>query len=368
MALTGKGMMIWRIPNCEGGNAAAIANTAKAAGFSHVLIKIANDTRPYNVDASGKDLVAPVVDALRAKGLQVWGWHYVYGYDPLGEAKIAVSQTKRFSLDGYVIDAEVEYKEAGRDAVARTFMNELRKGLPSTPVALSTFRWPTYHRSFPYVAFLEKCDYNMPQVYWMQAHDAAYDLKRSVSEFKDINPYRPIIPTGPAFGQSGWAPTAGEVKTFMDTAKSLGLKGVNFYSWDYSRTKLVEVWNQIANYNWPPDNTPQPVLFDPVPKIFLALNSRQFASILDIYAKNAVLVTPRQTIQGDANIQAFYEQVIMTELKGGVFKVTSKTTKDNTIHYTWTCKAQTGSVTDGKDTIGIRNNTVIYHYCYYTIT
>ena len=154
----------------------------------------------------------------------------------------------------------------------------------------------------------------------------------------------------------------------MDTAKSLGLKGVNFYSWDYSRTKLVDVWNQIANFNWPPDNTPQPVLFNPVPKIFQALNSRQFASILDIYAKNAVLVTPRQTIQGDANIKAFYEQVIMTELKGGVFKVTSKTTKDNTIHYTWTCKAQTGSVTDGKDTIGIRNNTVIYHYCYYTIS
>lgn len=368
MSLTGKGMMIWRIPYCEGGNPSTIANVAASAGLSHVLIKIANDTRPYNVDANGNDLVAPVVDALRAKGMQVWGWHYVYGYDPIGEAKIAISQTKRFLLDGYVIDAEVEYKEAGRDTVARTFMTELRRGLPSTPVALSSFRWPTYHRSFPFAAFLEKCDYNMPQVYWMQQHDPAYDLKRSVTEFKAITPYRPIIPTGPAFGQDGWAPTASEVKIFMDTAKSLGLKAVNFYSWDYSRLKLLAVWNEIAKYYWPPEDSPFPPPFDPVTMIFEALNSQQFTPILDIYAKNAVLVTPRKTIQGEENIKAFYEQVLAVELKSGDFRVTSKRVVDNTIHYKWTCTSQTGNVIDGKDTLGIRNDKVIYHYCFYTIT
>jgi len=368
MALTGKGMMIWKIPNCEGGNPSTIAKVAASAGLSHVLIKIANDTRPYNVDAEGKDLVAPVIDALRAKGMQVWGWHYVYGYDPIGEAKIAVSQTKRFMMDGYVIDAEVEYKEAGREAVARTFMTELRRGLPSTPIALSSFRWPTYHRTFPFAAFLEKCDYNMPQVYWMQQHDAAYDLNRSVTEFKSITPYRPIIPTGPAFGQSGWAPTPGEVKTFMDTAKSLGLKAVNFYSWDYSRLKLIPVWNEIANYDWPPEDTPEIPVFDPVPLIFDALNNQEFTPVLDIYAKNAVLVTPKKTIQGRDNIKAFYEQIIMAELKKGDFRVTYRRNIDNTIHYKWTCNSRTGTVIDGKDTLGVRNNKVIYHYCYYTIS
>jgi hypothetical protein len=368
MTLTGKGMMIWKIPNCEGGNASTIAKVAASAGLSHVLIKIANDTRAYNVDSTGKDLVAPVVDALRAKGIQVWGWHYVYGYDPVGEAKIAISQTKRFALDGYVIDAEIEYKLAGRDAVARTFMSELRKGLPSTPVALSSFRWPTYHRTFPYSAFLEKCDLNMPQVYWMQAHDPAYDLNRSVTEFKAVSPFRPIVPTGPAFGQDGWAPTAAEVKTFLDTAKSLDLKAANFYSWDYSRLKLLPVWDEIAKYDWPPVSTSQPVPFDPVALIFEALNSKQFEPILSIYAKNAVLVTPKQTIQGDSNIRTYFEQVIMTELKNGDFRVTSRRTNDNTIHFNWTCSSKRGNVSDGKDTIGVRNGKVIYHYCYYTIS
>jgi len=34
--------------------------------------------------------VAPVAAALHAKGIQVWGWHYVYGQQPVDEAKAAV--------------------------------------------------------------------------------------------------------------------------------------------------------------------------------------------------------------------------------------------------------------------------------------
>ena len=40
MALTGKGFMIWKIKDCEGGNADAIADVARRAGLSHVLIKV----------------------------------------------------------------------------------------------------------------------------------------------------------------------------------------------------------------------------------------------------------------------------------------------------------------------------------------
>jgi ketosteroid isomerase-like protein len=102
--------------------------------------------------------------------------------------------------------------------------------------------------------------------------------------------------------------------------------------------------------------------------IFGTLNARDYSSILDIYAKNAVLVTPKKTIQGEENIKAFYEQVIAVELKKGDFRVTYKKIIDNTIHYRWTCTSQTGNVVNGKDTLGIRNNKVIYHYCFYSIT
>lgn len=366
MTLQGKGMMIWKIQGCEGGNAAAIGSVAKAAGFSHVLIKIANDTRPYNLDSSGRDLIMPVVDALRANGIQVWGWHYIYGYDPIGEANIAISQTKKFALDGYVIDAEVEYKAAGRDAVARTFMSELRKGIPSTPVALCSFRWPSYHRTFPWSAFLEKCDLNMPQVYWMHAHNPAYDLNRCISEFKTIKPWRPIVPTGPAFGQDGWAPTAPDVKTFLETARSLNLSAANFYSWDYSRNNLAPVWNEIVKHEWSTERPP--VSSDPLTNLFASLNMMQYMPIINYYAEKAVLVTSKETVQGNDKIRFFFAQMLQNELNDGEFNITSRSVNGNTIHYTWTCNSYRGKVSDGSDTIGLKDGKIVYHYCYYTVS
>lgn len=98
MTLKGKGLWIWKIPQVEGGNASSIATIAKNAGFSHVLIKIADSSYAYNVDKNtGVDLIPPVVDALRAKGILVWGWHYVYGYNPQGEAAIAISHAKNIT-------------------------------------------------------------------------------------------------------------------------------------------------------------------------------------------------------------------------------------------------------------------------------
>ena len=103
MSLQGKGFFLWKIKNCEGGNADRIAKKAKKAGLSHVLIKIANGIYSYNYDWNLKiDLVSPVVKALRSKGIQVWGWHYVYGNQPLSEARIAVRRIQELDLDGYL--------------------------------------------------------------------------------------------------------------------------------------------------------------------------------------------------------------------------------------------------------------------------
>ncbi|MRS04549.1 hypothetical protein EG832_15235, partial [bacterium] len=282
MALQGKGTWIWKIPQCEGGNAQSIANVAKDCGFSHVLIKIADSSYAYNVNkTTGADLIPPVVDALRAKGILVWGWHYVYGYNPSGEAAIAISQCRKYNLDGYVVDAEIEYTQAGRDAVARSFMSQLRSGIPNTPIALSTFRWPSYHGNFPYAAFMQYCDYSMPQVYWMQAHNPVYDLTKSYKEFMAINSSKPMIPTGPAFRESGWQPTPGEVKDFLDCAKSLGCTGANMYSWDDSRTLLPDVWNQVANYSWPAPSQPVPPSNDILDKFFAMLNTVTYDKVLD---------------------------------------------------------------------------------------
>ena len=63
-----------------------------------------------------------------------------------------------------MIDVEREYKDAGKSKAAATFMNRLRAALPHIPVALCSYRFPSYHPQIPWKVFLERCDLNMPQV------------------------------------------------------------------------------------------------------------------------------------------------------------------------------------------------------------
>ena len=57
MTLTGKGYYIWQVKHCENGDADRIAALAQEANLSHVLVKIADGTFPYNIDLdNGFDL------------------------------------------------------------------------------------------------------------------------------------------------------------------------------------------------------------------------------------------------------------------------------------------------------------------------
>lgn len=365
MTLQGKGFMIWQIARCEGGNADAIANAAQAAGLTHVLIKIADGPYAYNKDkTTGRDLVPPVVQALRSKGIRVWGWHYVYGANPAGEAQIAVRRVQELGIEGYVIDAEVEYKQPGMDAAARRFMSDLRSALPNFPVALSSFRFPSYHPQLPWKDFLDKCDFNMPQVYWQAAHNAGAQLRRSVREFQGLTPYRPVIPTGPVYKVGDWAPTPVDVIEFMDTARALNLPSANYFEWYYGRTILKPVWDAIAAYPWsayptPPDITEQYIT---------ALNSHDANAVASLYSPQAVHITAAQTVQGADAIRNRFSNFFNQVLPNATFSLTGSSGTGNSRHFTWEARSSTSAVRNGNDTFGLLNGKIAYHYSYFTIT
>jgi hypothetical protein len=365
MTIQGKGFMIWKIRDCEGGNPAQIAALAQSAGLTHVLIKIADGTQSYNVDRNtGSDLVPAVVQALKAIGLQVWGWHYVYGYNPVGEAKIAVQRTLQLGLDGYVIDAEVEYKLAGRDAVARTYMAELRNGIPNVPVALCSFRFPSYHPQFPWTAFLERCDYNMPQVYWEKAHNAGDQLRRSVREFQGLSPVRPVIPTGPVYTTSEWAPTAAEVYDFLLTTRMLGLASANFFAWDYGRSTLQPLWNTISSFSWGSSATNMQEL----PELYInTLNSHNVEQVLNMYLSNSVHITASETIQGFDAIRSWYNYFLFQAIPNATFTLTAVSGSGNSRFFTWQAQSASAKIIDGNDTFGLIDGKVSYHYSSYKI-
>ncbi len=368
MTLKGKGFYIWKIPDCEGGDANKIANVAKAAGLSHVLIKIADGIYTYNYDWNKRvDLVPPVANALRARGIQVWGWQFVYGSYPSKEADIAIKRIKELNLDGFAIDAEHHYRESGKAAAAKTYMRELRGGVGNNfPLALSSYRFPSLH-PIPWNEFLEKCDYNMPQVYWMGAHNPGAQLARTLNEFESLKYRPPIIPTGAAFTEHGWTPTTQDVEEFLITAQSLNLSAANFWEWWNTREVLSpkhKIWDVIAEYEWDGGGGgPQ----DITGKYIEALNSHDYNKVVDLYTDEAVHVTSERTIVGKGKIRAWYRNFFSSLLPNGTFTLTSFSGSDNSRHLSWTARSSAGNVNDGNDTFGLIDDKITYHYLHYTV-
>jgi hypothetical protein len=366
MTLYGKGLYIWQIARCEGGDATAIARKAVSAGLSHVLIKIADGSNwAYNYDFERRvDLVPSVLEALKASGIEVWGWHYVRGDDPVGEARLAVDRCRRLGVDGYVIDAEGEYKRPGRRPAALRFMQELRAGLPRLPVGLSTYRYPRSHPTLPYSEFLDRCDYAMPQVYFEFSHNPEEQLDRSVSQYLSLRPARPVIPTGPAYGRGAWKPTAAELTRFMVRAKDSGLTGFNAWSWEYAtRPSYQDLWDAIAGFEW---QAAAPVADIPE-QLVGRWNQHDPALVAGLYVENAAHVTGARTVVGREAIHQWYQTYFHQLLPNSQFRVTGKMGSGQTRQFTWMARSDNGVVLDGNDTLGLRDGRIQYHYTYFTI-
>jgi hypothetical protein len=370
--LSGKGWFIWQIPRCERGSPAAIATKAVEAGATHVLLKVAERTYPFGFDKHGNDLVPAVTLALKQHGLQVWGWHYVYGDRPKDEARVAIRRTLQLQLDGYVIDAEIEYRQPGKAAAARAFMAALREGLPaSTLVALSSYRFPSLHRQLPWRTFLEGCDYAMPQVYWEQAHNPEQQLARSVAEFSDpgvVGVVRPVVPTGAAYGTGSWRATAKDITKFLAKARALGLPAANLYSWDYAASQgNIELWAAAAEFDWAARLADLPD--DDLAELYItALNSGDPRQVVALYHANAGYVTARHTLLGKEDLARWFAFLLYEELPAARFQLVSASSAGNTLHLRWTASSSRGQVCDGEDTLGLLNGRIQYHYSGYSLS
>lgn len=251
---------MWKVLYCDNGDNAKIIERLKSGNITHALFKIANGVYDYNVSA---DLLG-LTTSLHKAGIEAWGWHYVTGDNPIGEAIKAVSRTKALGLDGYVIDAEAEYKLPGRASSAEAYSKYVKTKLGSIPVALCSYRFPYYHMEFPWKSFLPYVDFVMPQVYWASAHNAGQQLEQSIKAYdllyKNLKATPlPYFPVGAAYREHGWQATPGEVQEFLQTAKNLGLAGCNFWEYWHSTVAVPELWPVIANFQWEVTTPPVPV-------------------------------------------------------------------------------------------------------------
>lgn len=266
--LRGKGMWIWRIDRllkriaAQPGPAdpfARLADMAARGGLTHVLVKIADHATPFNLGPGGTDRVRPLVDALRAAGVGVWGWQAVHGIrlnaDPAKivdippelQAEVAIRRIEQYGLDGFVVNAEGDFK--GQPGRAGHYMERLRADLQELPIGLSSYRFPSLHRSFPWAEFLAHCDLDMPRVYWLNTPPAE-SLRRSLDEHARLPHARPVFPTGVAYRmEGGISATPEAIDAFLTAAReTFDLAGANFFQWNAALD--AGRWDAIAAHDW----------------------------------------------------------------------------------------------------------------------
>jgi hypothetical protein len=271
------GIGMYQYTNYAGSPQAAAKHLAEI-GARWVIIKIGNSVSDQGgTAATYTGAQAAAVKALTDAGLEVWGYHYVYGgvrwsadkgfyasgASPEAEADYAnawVNGLAKHGLRGYVINAEGEYKGLNQAARAKRFMDRLAV---TVPVALSTYRFPKLHPEFPWAAFYasDKIRYHMPQVYWGDYAGASVkELERCVTEYDAIKQL-PFVPTGRAYVGEGFTTLpASEVTAFVEECKRRGFSGCSFWSLDRTMTTTVgkNVIAGIAASPWPAPQPPEP--------------------------------------------------------------------------------------------------------------
>ena len=400
MGLQGKGFFIQNLLECEGGDADAILRVSRQAGLSHVLIKVAAGPSACHVAPDGKDTAAPVVTTLREGGIAVWGWQDIFGDIPEAEAAMAVRRVRELSLDGLVVVAGREYKHPGRVRSARRFMADVRASI-DVPIALSSYRFPNYHPDFPWVSFLEHCDYHMPQVTWEAAHNPAWQLGESKRQCDALPHSRPYLATAPAYlTTDGWAPTQLDIQEFLASVREHGIEAVNFFRWESCRQDLPHIWKAVSEYPWevpvqvragepagesepspveqtgleaeshpgvtispvpvPEGQTPDRVPPDAFTKAYLAaIDSRSPMAIGAFYLNDAVQVRDEKMFRGQDAIQEAYLVYLMEQVPAGCLEVLRSVVEGDVRYITWRVGDK-----KGETTLLLHENRIAMEYTY----
>ncbi|MCY0875346.1 MAG: S-layer homology domain-containing protein [Firmicutes bacterium] len=235
--LAGKFLWIWEVDQTQGGDVTAIANLGKRLGLTGFIVKSHDGTDVW-------PQFARVCKPLQAMGFAVVAWGYVYGTDPVAEAKAAQVGIAE-GADAYVIDAETGYE--GQPDAAHTLCTTLRAHNPTLTIGFSPFALPEDHPTFPYAAFASLCDVCLPQVYWGEFGLSATDAVHQ--SFSQLATYKlPIAPVGQAYGPV----SAGQIEQFATAAKALGATGISFWDAQSADSRQQQAIRNITTFGPPP--------------------------------------------------------------------------------------------------------------------
>jgi hypothetical protein len=244
--LEGKWVWVWNWRRCDGGDAARVAERLKAAGCSGVIVKAHDGARWFDQGQPWREIAR----ALKAQGLRVAAWAYIYGADWPGEARLAIETVQYGEADAYVLDVESELKN--HPDVAENLTGRIREAVGADyPLLYSTFAIARYHREFPFAAFQHRCSGALPLVYWNafrwpveQALGWTYEDYAALGE-----PPQRVFPVGGLY-REGYVsyPTREDVLRFSALAASAGSPGISFWSYEHMDEAM---WQAVRDIRWP---------------------------------------------------------------------------------------------------------------------
>lgn len=241
-ALAGKWVWVWNWRRCDGGDPQRVADRLKGAGCRGALVKAFDGPYWFDQGLPFRD----VSRRLKARGVSVGGWGYLYGRDPAGEARRAIETAEHGEADLLMLDVESEFK--GNPDAAEEVCQRIREALgPDYPLYFSTFAIARYHRSFPYDAFRRHCTGTAPQVYW---NAFRWPLEQALGwTYEDYAamaiPPADVFPVGGLY-REGFVryPEPDEVRDFVRDAAVRGSSGVSFWSYEHMDETM---WQAVAS-------------------------------------------------------------------------------------------------------------------------
>ena len=273
LSIAAKGIYLWELWTTNGGgrNLDSIISRLHNTGIGWMVIKMADGDSYYN--SSGHSLynwvvpnyssVDSVVSLLHRNGIRLLAFQYVYGVphhwgNPVSETDVANMILDVKGIDGLLIDAEIEYDTlAARVTAAAAYCDSIRARHPASLIGLTSWARINGHSTFPWQAFLDRVDVNMPQTYWaarpttpqnelgLMSGQFASATATWVSQ-GDSAAAKPIMPLGQGeyFGYSNDV-APGDVASFCGLAQSTyHYPGVSL--WEYNQITHTYVWDEYA--------------------------------------------------------------------------------------------------------------------------
>ena len=242
----GRGLYLWYLNRCEGGDVAAIIDRCHRAHVTWVAVKAGDGGHLWS------QFTPELVAAFHAAGIACWGWSYdVPGRDAAQTAVVA--HVLACGAAGFVVDAEAEWQRRGGDAAAASYLAAIAAVAPGFPLLDAPFPMIRKHQSFPYTAFGTGVGGRCAQVYWVEIGGG---VEHVWSEFVDnwrayeAQPGHLVLPRYPSgstyhkrIGKKIVRPcTVTDVTWFEAAAKSSGCLGVLHWEWSQVPSEIWAAW------------------------------------------------------------------------------------------------------------------------------